>query len=105
MISKVGCTILLMASAMIAQNMMAQTQLMPGTLATAVATESEFNGAASSSSDAPRPITAKERIAWVVNGTIGPASLVGGVISAGWGTAFNSPKEYGTHWEGFGERY
>jgi len=27
------------------------------------------------------------------------------VLSAGWGTLFNSPREYGTHWEGFGDRY
>jgi hypothetical protein len=27
------------------------------------------------------------------------------MISAGWGTLFNKPQEYGTHWEGFGQRY
>jgi hypothetical protein len=37
--------------------------------------------------------------------TVGPESFAGGVISAGWGTLFNRPREYGTHWQGFGERY
>jgi hypothetical protein len=50
-------------------------------------------------------ITGKGRIKWVVVSTIGPQSLAGGVISAGWGTAFNNPEEYGTHWDGFAKRY
>jgi hypothetical protein len=84
---------------------MAQT-VMPGTtLASTVVSESTFDGAASSSSTAPRPISAKQRIQWVVKSTVGPESLTGGLFSAGWGTLFNSPKEYGTHWEGFGDRY
>jgi len=41
----------------------------------------------------------------VVKGTIGPESLAAGLFSAGWGTAFDSPKVYGPHWEGFGDRY
>ena len=35
----------------------------------------------------------------------GPASLLGGTISAGFGTLTNQPHEYGTHWDGFGARY
>jgi hypothetical protein len=31
--------------------------------------------------------------------------MLGGAISAGWGTLLDTPKEYGTHWEGFGDRY
>jgi len=42
---------------------------------------------------------------WFVVSTIGPQSLAAGVLSAGWGTAFNSPEEYGTHWDGFAKRY
>jgi hypothetical protein len=42
---------------------------------------------------------------WVVVSTTGPPSLAGGVVSAGWGTAFNNPEEYGTHWDGFAKRY
>jgi hypothetical protein len=36
--------------------------------------------------------------------TIGPASIVDGALNAGFGTLLNHPREYGTHWEGFGER-
>src|SRR4051794_953245 len=42
-----------------------------------------------------QPITGKQRVGWAVTGTVGPASLLGGTISAGWGTLFNSPHEYG----------
>jgi len=51
------------------------------------------------------PITAEGRLRWFVRATVGPKSLVGGVFSAGYGTAANHPHEYGTHWEGFGQRY
>jgi hypothetical protein len=91
---------------------MAQQALLPGTLASATApdTDSEtssssFNPASSSSSDSRRPITAKERMDWVVRGTIGPKTLAAGLVSAGWDTFFNEPKVYGPHWEGFGDRY
>jgi len=90
---------------------MAQTVL-PGTLASAAAPDSTteasssaYNPASTSSSDARPPITAKERIDWVVRGTIGPEGLAGELLGAGWGTLFNSPKIYGTHWEGFGDRF
>jgi hypothetical protein len=62
---------------------------MPGTLA------------AFSSSDARQPITGQQRIQWAVRNSIGPGLL----FSAGLGTLFDVPKAYGTHWEGFGERY
>lgn len=42
---------------------------------------------------------------WFAGSSVGPASLAGGVISAGWGTLLNSPREYGPHWAGFGKRY
>lgn len=51
------------------------------------------------------PITSSGRFKWFIGNTIGPQSLVAGVISAGFGTAINKPKEYGPHWEGFGKRY
>jgi len=50
-------------------------------------------------------ISAEDRLKWVVNSTVGPASLAGGTISAGFGTLLNTPSEYGTHWDGFGKRY
>ncbi len=107
MIYRLSCSIFLLASAALAQQ-----KLMPGMTASAAAPESvdatslpSFGPGSSSSSDARRPISAQERIDWVVKGTIGPASLTGGLFSAGWGTLFDQPKTYGPHWEGFGDRY
>jgi len=52
------------------------------------------------------PITGKQRIDWAVKSTVGVKSLaVAGVISAGWGTIFNEPPEYGTQFDGFAKRY
>jgi hypothetical protein len=51
------------------------------------------------------PITASERLSWFTKSTVGPATLLGGTISAGFGTLTNQPHEYGTHWDGFGKRY
>ncbi len=51
------------------------------------------------------PIDAEGRLKWVAVSTVGPASLAGGLFSAGFGTAVNTPSEYGTHWDGFGKRY
>jgi hypothetical protein len=45
------------------------------------------------------------RFEWFADATLGPASLTGGIIVAGWGTLFDRPKEYDTHWDGFGHRY
>ena len=61
--------------------------------------------AGQSASNPADPITGQERLKWFADSTIGPASLAGGAISSGWGTLFNSPKEYGPHWDGFGKRY
>lgn len=52
-----------------------------------------------------QPITGRERWKWFLQSTIGPQGLAAGVFSAGFGTASNSPKEYGGTWEGFGSRY
>lgn len=51
------------------------------------------------------PITNSQRLTWFVESSVGPTSLLGGTVSAGFGTLLNRPVEYGTHWEGFGERY
>ncbi|HEX4273830.1 MAG TPA: hypothetical protein VHZ74_00675 [Bryobacteraceae bacterium] len=51
------------------------------------------------------PVTATERLSWFAQSTVGPATLTGGLVSAGFGTLVNRPREYGTHWEGFGDRY
>jgi hypothetical protein len=50
-------------------------------------------------------ITGEQRVAWAAVQSVGWASLAWGVIPAGVGTAENHPFEYGTHWEGFGDRY
>lgn len=52
-----------------------------------------------------RPITPEGRLEWFTRATVGPKTLAGGLFSAGFGTATNSPHEYGTHWEGFAKRY
>jgi hypothetical protein len=53
-----------------------------------------------------QPISPQQRFTWFMDATAGPTSLlVAGPFSAGLGTAFNRPKEYGPHWEGFGKRY
>lgn len=61
-----------------------------------------------SSPDAPSnyvAITSQQRFHWFVTSTVGPTSLAAGLFSAGFGTARNTPKEYGPHWEGYGKRY
>lgn len=50
-------------------------------------------------------ITGRQRLRWFVKSTVGPQSLASGMFTAGLGTARNSPREYGSHWGGFGERY
>jgi hypothetical protein len=106
MIRKLGCSILLMTSALMAQ------QLMPGTVASAAGPDTNddsstptFDSSSSSSSDARRPINARERVQWALKGTLGPDSLIAGLFSAGYGTLLDHPKTYGPHWEGFGDRY
>ena len=52
------------------------------------------------------PISPQQRFNWFAVSTGGPTNLlVAGPFSAGLSTAFNRPKEYGPHWEGFGKRY
>ncbi len=51
------------------------------------------------------PPTGEQRLEWVVNSTVGPASLFGGAVSAGFGTLVDTPHEYGTHWDGFASRF
>ena len=51
------------------------------------------------------PITAKQRLHWFAKSSFGPASLTGGLFSAGFGTWWDRPHEYGPHWDGFADRY
>jgi hypothetical protein len=64
--------------------------------------QQDFVGQPSSGTN---PVTAGERLKWFTRSTVGPPDLAGGLVSAGWGTLFNRPHEYGPHWEGFGDRY
>jgi hypothetical protein len=105
-------SVFLLASLAFAQS---NQKLMPGTVASTAVPDTEsssssssspvFSAAHSSSSDARQPMSASERVRWVLQSTLGPESLAAGLFSAGWGTGFDSPKEYGPHWEGFGDRY
>jgi hypothetical protein len=52
-----------------------------------------------------QPITGRQRFQWFVKSTVGPENLTAGLFIAGFGTALNRPKEYDTHWAGFGKRY
>ena len=53
-----------------------------------------------------QPISPQQRFKWFAVSTGGPTNLlVAGPFSAGLSTAFNRPKEYGPHWEGFGKQY
>jgi hypothetical protein len=52
-----------------------------------------------------KPITPEERLHWFLTNTFGPQHLAGGIFAASLGTAFDRPKEYGPHWNGFLDRY
>jgi hypothetical protein len=50
-------------------------------------------------------ITPRQSFSWFIANTTGPAYLAGGIFLAAFATAADRPKEYGPHWEGFGDRY
>jgi hypothetical protein len=53
-----------------------------------------------------RPPKGMDRLKWFRVQTAGPLSrLAAGSISSGRGTMLDKPKEYGPHWEEFGQRY
>jgi hypothetical protein len=51
------------------------------------------------------PMTGRERVDWIVDGTIAPLSLGVGVIATAWQTGWNSPEEWGRSGAGIGKRY
>jgi hypothetical protein len=51
-----------------------------------------------------QPIRGTERAQWYLLNT-GGAAIGGSVLSAGWSTAWDNPREYPATWEGFGKRY
>jgi len=50
------------------------------------------------------PLSAEVRLRWFLKSTLGPTAIAGSAVVAGWGTAFDHPKEYDTRWDGLGER-
>ena len=73
----------------------------------AVAARAHGQDAPSTVSPVPvAPISAADRVDWIVDGTVGPQSLfLVGPISAAWSTTRNVPEEWGRTWSGFGKRY
>ncbi len=51
------------------------------------------------------PLDASGRLRWFFSSTFGVSSLAAGAVVAGWGTLFDLPEEYDTHWSGFGKRF
>ena len=50
------------------------------------------------------PITATQRVGWVLRNTVEPQRLLGDAVYAGVETAENDPRVDGPHWDGFGKR-
>jgi len=53
---------------------------------------------------ATSPMTGGERVHWLAHQNLSPLALLEDVAIGGEETWVNSPKEYGPHWQGFGER-
>jgi len=51
------------------------------------------------------PIDGRQRVNWIVDGTVGPRSLGVGVVASAWQTGWNIPEEWGRTWSGVGKRY
>ena len=51
------------------------------------------------------PIDSGQRVAWVVDGSVGRRSLGVGVIATAWQTAWDTPTEWGRSWSGSARRY
>jgi hypothetical protein len=50
------------------------------------------------------PITASQRVGWVLKNTVEPQRILGDAVHAAIETAQNEPKVDGPHWDGFGKR-
>jgi len=53
---------------------------------------------------ASAPITASGRASWALDSTFGPTALLTTSVESGFKTWMGVPKEYGTHWDGYGKR-
>ena len=49
-------------------------------------------------------LTAKQRLSWMADRTVGPVVLAGVLLKSGANTWTNDPHEYGPNWDGFGKR-
>ncbi len=50
------------------------------------------------------PVTPAGRVNWVLNSTLGPASMFTMTAESALKTWADKPREYGAHWDGFGKR-
>ncbi|MFM2124487.1 MAG: hypothetical protein RL328_938 [Acidobacteriota bacterium] len=48
--------------------------------------------------------TQGQRLKWATLATAGAPNLAAGVFTSAISTAFNNPREYGPHWDGYGKR-
>lgn len=51
------------------------------------------------------PVTSAERLRWLASENFSPVGVLEDVAVAAESTRENSPREYGTHWAGFGKRF
>lgn len=49
------------------------------------------------------PITGERRAVWAFQSTLGGTALASTAIGGGWDTLLDRPREYNTHWDGFGK--
>ena len=61
-------------------------------------------GAALSAQTVDHPMTAGERVRWLVHQNLGPMEVAEDVVAGAQRTLSNKPKEYGPHWDGFAKR-
>jgi hypothetical protein len=82
----------------------------PGQTSTSSQSEPQNPQAANSNSNNQvqnaiyEPITATQRVGWVLRNTVEPQRLLGDAVYAAVETAENDPKVDGPHWDGFGKR-
>src|SRR5437868_4070697 len=51
------------------------------------------------------PMSLKQRFRWAAKTAVSPRRMTSYMITSAIGTAENSPKEYGPHWDGLGKRF
>ena len=83
---------------------------LPGVAAAQPAADPDAPDQAASASpltaDTYVPVTAAERVDWIVDGTVGRRSLtIIGPLAVAWQTAFNTPEEWGRGFSGIAKRY